>query len=125
MRKKIKHLFSILTVSFLLNGCFLRDKIQSFRQTYLLNSTEQSATITEQETVYIFCDEGDIQDYVDKGWEVIETESEIVPCSWKTEKSRPGCNLKDKGCKISVPDKMGEQIKYLLERNTLLDTNNK
>ncbi len=115
-----KSLYSILILSFILTGCNLKEKLRSFIKNPIPRIPNSEATITEQETVYIFCDEGDIQDYLDKGWEVVETETEVVPCSWKTEKARPGCNLKDKGCKISVPDKMGEQIKYLLEKETSL-----
>ena len=76
----------------------------------------------ETESVYIYCGQGDIQEYLDKGWNIRETKEEEVPCSWKTEKARPGCNLNDKGCKISVPDKMGAQIEYILEREVLVPT---
>ena len=122
MNKLKTSVYPILFLSFILSGCNLKDRLSSYINNPLLPKLgTEKTTITEQETVYIFCEEGDIQDYLDKGWEITDTEVELVPCSWKTEKSRPGCNLKDKGCKISVPDKMGEQIKYLLEKETTLN----
>ncbi len=113
-------LYPLLAISVLLSGCILRDKYESIINNGFLLPNQSETRITEQETVYIFCGEGDIQEYIDKGWKVIETEEEEVPCSWKTGKARPGCNLKDKGCKISVPDQMGAQIKYILEKDTTI-----
>ncbi len=115
MKKISNHLYPILALTVLMSSCKVLDKYEN-----IFPSNELETKITQQETVYIYCNEGNIQDYVDKGWKIIETETEEVPCSWKTEKSRPGCNLRDKGCKISVPDKLGEQIKYLLEKETVI-----
>ena len=114
------YLYPILVITSLISGCKVLDKYQS-----IFPSKPLETKITEQETVYIYCEEGDIQDYVDKGWEIVNTEIEQVPCTWKTEKARPGCNLRDKGCKISVPDKIGEQIKYLLEKESVITSEEK
>ena len=38
---------------------------------------------------------------------------------WKTKKSKRGCDLeKDKGCRITVPDQIGKEIIYNLERKS-------
>ena len=59
----------------------------------------------------------DIKVYVDKGWKISNSISKEVTCTWKTQKANRKCNIdKDKGCRITVPDKMGLEIKYNLER---------
>ena len=38
-------------------------------------------------------------------------------CTWKSVAATKDCNLeKDKGCKLTKPDKIGEEKIYLLER---------
>ena len=106
-----KPLFRAILLSGLLTGCSVAEKYKD-----VFNFQEVETKITEQEVVYIYCDEGNIDEYVNKGWSIIDSQAEEVPCSWKTERSRPGCNLNSKGCQISVPDKIGKQIKYTLER---------
>ena len=110
-------LFPFLITTSFLSGCGL---IEKYDNVFDFGGVETK--FTEQETVYIYCDEGNIQDYLDKGWQIIDSETEEVPCTWKTEKARPGCKLQEKGCRITVPDKMGEQVKYILEREVEVNT---
>ncbi|WP_320674616.1 alpha-2-macroglobulin [Prochlorococcus sp. MIT 1341] len=110
-----KPLYTFLALSSLLSSCTLLNKYESF-----FDFDNVETKVTQQEIVYIYCDEGDIQEYVDDGWKIIDSETEEVPCSWKVERSRPGCKLEDKGCKISVPDKIGKQVKYILEKETIV-----
>ena len=65
------------------------------------------------------CKSDNIQDYIKLGWVIVDTKSREIPCSWKSIKSTPKCNInKDKGCRIKVPDKIGEETTYYLERET-------
>ena len=42
-------------------------------------------------------------------------------CTWKSVPATKGCDMeKDKGCKITKPDKIGEEKIYLLENKFLL-----
>jgi len=110
-----KLLYPLLISSSILSGCTFIEKYES-----LFDFENIKTTVTQQETVYIYCEEGDIQEYIDQGWKIIESETEEVPCTWKTERARPGCKLEDKGCSISVPDKLGSQVKYILEKETTI-----
>ena len=108
-----KHLYPIVALTVSMSGCKVLDKYQN-----IFPTKELETKITQQETVYIYCNEGNIQDYVDKGWRIVDTEIEEVPCTWKTKKATKRCDPDlDKGCRITVPDKYGKEIIYSLERN--------
>ncbi len=101
---------------FFLPACSLVKKTEK-----LFNPKPQAieVKVTKKKTIFISCNNGNVQKYLDDGWKIVDTSSKDVACSWKEEKSSPKCNInKDKGCKITVPDKMGKQIKYLLEKDS-------
>ena len=76
--------------------------------------------VTQTKKVSIACNRGDIKSYIDKGWKIVSQQKDEVPCTWKTEKANRKCNIElDKGCRITVPDKMGEEIIYNLEREVV------
>ena len=61
------------------------------------------------------CTEVNIDDYVKDGWKVTDVTEKDVTCTWKSIKATPNCNLeKDKGCRITVPDKKGKKVNYVL-----------
>ena len=73
--------------------------------------------ITEEQTIKIACKKGNLEKYLSEGWKVASSEEKEIPCTWKTKRAVRGCNLeKDKGCKITVPDQMGKEVTYQLER---------
>ena len=75
--------------------------------------------ITETIEVSIVCNKESINEYLEKGWEIQSSAVTEVPCTWKTQKSTPKCNLKrDKGCSITVPDIMGTKTTYLLKKTS-------
>ena len=62
-------------------------------------------------------DDSKLEKYINEGWTIKQEYSEEKVCSWKTVAATKDCNLeKDKGCKIVKPDKIGEEIFYLLEK---------
>ena len=98
----------------LIGGCSLIKRSNVF---FPPKSEPVEVSVTKKKTIFISCGNGNVQEYLDKGWEIADTSSKDVACSWKEARSNPKCNLdKDKGCRITVPDKMGKQIKYLLEK---------
>ena len=63
------------------------------------------------------CGEDGISEYLDDGWNIIIEDSQEKICTWKSVPATKDCNMeKDKGCKITKPDKIGEEKIYLLEK---------
>ena len=63
------------------------------------------------------CGEDGISEYLNDGWIIVEEYSEEKICTWKSFPATKDCNIeKDKGCKITTPDKIGEEKIYLLEK---------
>ena len=65
----------------------------------------------------ISCGEGDLEEFLEDGWEITKEYSEEIICSWKSLPANENCDIEeDKGCKITKPDKMGQETFYLLEK---------
>ena len=63
------------------------------------------------------CGEVGISEFLDDGWIIVEEYSEEKICTWKSFPATKDCDMeKDKGCKITIPDKIGEEKTYLLEK---------
>ena len=57
------------------------------------------------------------QENLDDGWNILKEDSQEKICTWKSIPATKDCNMeKDKGCKITKPDKIGEEKIYLLEK---------
>ena len=67
--------------------------------------------------IKFYCGEDGISEYLDDGWNILKEESQEKICTWKSVPATKNCNMeKDKGCKITMPDKIGEEKIYLLEK---------
>ena len=63
------------------------------------------------------CEKDGISEYLDDGWVILKEESKEKICTWQSVPATKGCDMdKDKGCKITKPDKIGEEKIYLLEK---------
>ena len=63
------------------------------------------------------CGENKISEYLDDGWIILKEDSAEKICTWKSVPASNDCDMeKDKGCKITKPDKIGEEKIYLLEK---------
>ena len=63
------------------------------------------------------CGEDGISEYLDDGWIILKEQSVEKICTWKSVPATKGCDMeKDKGCKVTKPDKIGEEKTYLLEK---------
>ncbi len=111
--------YSLIVLTAFLSSCGLVEKAEEI---LLPKEGEVEKSVTEQKTLILSCGKGNIKEHLEEGWSVVNSEELEVPCTWKTKKSRRGCNLElDKGCKITVPDKMGVEIRYLLEKKSNLN----
>ena len=63
------------------------------------------------------CGENRISEYLEDGWIILKEDSQEKICTWRSVPATKDCDMeKDKGCKITKPDKIGEEKIYLLER---------
>ena len=63
------------------------------------------------------CGEDRISEYLDDGWNILKEDSQEKICTWKSVPATKDCNMeKDKGCKITKPDRIGVEKIYLLEK---------
>ena len=63
------------------------------------------------------CGEDGISEFLNDGWIIVKEYSEEKICTWKSFPATKDCDMeKDKGCKITEPDKVGVEKIYLLEK---------
>tara|TARA_A100001388_G_scaffold105841_1_gene77515 strand:- start:1413 stop:1763 length:351 start_codon:yes stop_codon:yes gene_type:complete len=63
------------------------------------------------------CGEDGLSKYIDDGWKILKEDSNEKICTWKSVPATKDCDMeKDKGCKVTKPDKIGEEKIYLLEK---------
>jgi hypothetical protein len=81
------------------------------------NNKENENLKTKKMEVRFSCGEKGLSKYLDDGWKIIKEDSQEKICTWKSVPATKDCNMdKDKGCKITMPDKVGEEKIYLLEK---------
>ena len=115
--KRIKHVTQIFLISIFLSSCS-----SSINKEYPINNLEEDinkSTNSEKKRMEIkfSCGEEGISEYLDDGWNILKEESQEKICTWKSVPATKDCDMeKDKGCKITTPDEIGEETIYLLER---------
>ena len=81
------------------------------------NIDENSNSEKKRMEITFSCGEEGISEYLDDGWNILKEDSQEKICTWKSVPATKDCNMeKDKGCKITKPDKIGEEKIYLLEK---------
>ena len=81
------------------------------------NIIENSNSENKRMEIKFSCGEDRISEYLDDGWNILKEDSQEKICTWKSVPATKDCNMeKDKGCKITKPDKIGEEKTYLLEK---------
>ena len=81
------------------------------------NTNENYNTDKERMEIKFSCGDEGIAKYLDDGWIILKEDSKEKICTWKSVPATKDCDMeKDKGCKLTKPDKIGEEKIYLLER---------
>ena len=81
------------------------------------NIEENTNSEKKRMEIKFSCGEDGISEYLDDGWNIIREDSQEKICTWKSVPATKDCNMeKDKGCKITQPDKIGKEKIYLLEK---------
>ena len=116
--ERIKNFSQIIFISILLSSCS-----NSIKKEYpIINSEESSNENNNPEKkrmeIKFSCGEEDgISKYLDDGWVILKEDSQEKICTWKSIPATKDCDMeKDKGCKITKPDKIGIEKIYLLEK---------
>ena len=106
-------------ILFLASSCtILKEKASEIKNSFKKQSSEEIIKKENSIEITVSCGEdSNLQKYIDEGWTIKNEYSEEKVCSWKTVAASKDCDLeKDKGCKVVVPDNVGEEKFYLLEK---------
>ena len=115
--KIIKKLSQIFLIVIFLTSC----KTSLKKDSSIINSEENINANTDSEMkrmeIKFSCGDDGIAEYLNDGWIILKEDSQEKICTWKSVPATKDCNMeKDKGCKITQPDKIGEEKIYLLEK---------
>ena len=114
---RINNFSQIFLVLILLTSC----KTSIKRGLPIINSngnTEENTNLEKKLMEIKFsCGNNGISEYLDDGWIIIKEDSQEKICTWKSIPATKDCDMeKEKGCKLTMPDKIGEEKIYLLEK---------
>ena len=115
--KRIKQVSKVFLIAIILTSC----KTSIDKEFPHTNSEENIYENTNSELkrmeIKFSCEEEGISEYLDDGWIIVEENSQEKICTWKSVPATKDCDMeKDKGCKITKPDRIGEEKIYLLEK---------
>ena len=115
--ERIKNFSQIIFISILLSSCSNLIK----KEYPIINSeenvNENSNPEKKRMEIKFSCGEEGISKYLDDGWVILKEDSQEKICTWKSIPATKDCDMeKDKGCKITKPDKIGIEKIYLLEK---------
>ena len=87
----------------------------------IINSEENINANTDSEKkrmeIKFSCGDDGISEYLNDGWIILKEDSQEKICTWKSIPATKDCDMeKDKGCKITTPDTVGEEKIYFLEK---------
>ena len=115
--KNIIRLFPLFAGLLIISSCKTLTKQDIFIDKSKENIKKNSSSENNQLEIRFSCGEDGISKYTDNGWVIVKEYTEEKICTWKSVAATKDCDMeKDKGCKITKPDKIGKEKIYLLER---------
>ena len=107
----------IILIAIFLSSCRTSIKQENPIRNLEKNINDISNSEKKRMEIKFSCGEDGITDYLDDGWKIIKEDFQEKICTWKSVPATKDCNMeKDKGCKITKPDTIGEEKIYLLEK---------
>ena len=107
----------IILIAIFLSSCRTSVNKENQRKNLEKNINEISSSEKKRMEIKFSCEEDGISEFLDDGWKILKEDSQEKICTWKSVPATKDCNMeKDKGCKITKPDKIGEEKIYLLEK---------
>jgi len=114
--KIIKQLPLIFLIAIFLISCRTTDKEEPIID-LKKNIEENPNSEKKRMEIKFSCGDDGISEYLDDGWIILKEDSQEKICTWKSVPATKNGNMeKDKGCKITTADKIGEEKIYLLEK---------
>jgi len=115
--KIIKQFPKIILIAIFLSSCMKsinkEDPIENIKK----NINENSNTEKKRMEIKFSCEEDGISEYLDDGWIILKEDTQEKICTWKSVPATKDSDMeKDKGCRITKPDNIGEEKIYLLEK---------
>ena len=108
----------LIFIPLLLSSCSVKDYLIQTNPNKENNIKSNLNKKNKKLEISISCGKGSIDEFIREGWVVKKKYSEEKICSWKSVPANNKCDMDlDKGCKITKPDKIGEEVYYLLEKN--------
>ena len=109
----IKKFLQVIIIAIFISSCK-----SAIDEDYPIPNSEESINSEKKRMEIKFsCGDDGISKYLDNGWIIIKEDSQEKICTWKSVPATKDCDMeKDKGCKITKPDKVGEEKIYLLEK---------
>ena len=115
--KRIKKLTQIFLISIFLSSCSSSINQESPVNNLEENINANSNSEKKRMEIKFSCGEDGISEYLDDGWVILKEDSQEKICTWKSVPATKDCDMeKDKGCKITKPDRIGVEKIYLLEK---------
>jgi len=115
--KAIKFFSQIILFSTVLSSCRTSINKDYPLKNLEVDINENSDSEKKRMEIKFSCEEDGISEYLNDGWNILKEDSQEKICKWKSVPATKDCNMeKDKGCKITMPDKIGEEKIYLLEK---------
>ena len=112
-----KQFLQIILIAVFLSSCRTSIDKENQRKNSENNINEISSSEKKRMEIKFSCEEDGISEYLDDGWKILKEDSQEKICTWKSVPATKDCNMeKDKGCKITKPDKIGREKIYLLEK---------
>ena len=115
--KRIKNFSQILLITIFISSC--KSSINKEYPANDLKETiiENTNSVKKRMEIKFSCGENGISSYLDNGWIILKEDTQEKICTWKSLPATKDCDMeKDKGCKITKPDKIGVEVFYLLEK---------
>ena len=113
----IKQFLQIILIAIFFSSCRTSINKENQRKNLEKNINEISSSEMKRMEIKFSCEEDGISEYLDNGWSILKEDSQEKICTWKSVPATKDCNMeKDKGCKITKPDRIGEEKIYLLEK---------
>ena len=115
--KIIKNFSQIILIAILLISC----KESTNKENPIINLdekiNEKGNSEKKRMEIKFSCGKDGISEYLDNGWLILKESYQEKICTWKSVPATKDCDMeKDKGCKITKPDKIGKEKIYLLEK---------
>ena len=115
--KRIKQFLQIFVVLILLSSCKSSIKENDPKLNFEDNVNKNPKSEKQRIEIKFSCGNDGISKYLNDGWIILKKDSQEKICTWKSVPATKNCNMeKDKGCRITKPDKIGEEKIYLLEK---------